>query len=211
MLEVVGGAGLRSAPVHLDGRNQIQLELTIVLAESVITGRVRQQRRADRLTLMRGETAVTSSRPRRDETFHFGDLPAGACRVAVDGAGVVSDLLTVDGRNSVEVNLFVPPAGKLLGHYLLLGPAGQPATQANLVLAQEYILVFRPTFGFSADEAAAAGMVTILAATDAVSDQIAAGLAADGTPVQRIAGTVEQVAQALAARVASGQPFGQTQ
>ncbi len=209
VLEVVG-AGLRSAPVHLDGRNQVQLELTVILAESVIHGRVRNGV-GRTVTLTRGETAVASQAVASDETFHFSELPAGAYRVAVDGAGVTSDLLTLDGRNSVEVDLFVPPAGKLLGHYLLLGPAGQPATQANLVLAQEFILAFRPTFGFSAEEAAAAGMVTILAGTDAVDEQTAAGLAADGTPVQRITGTVEQVAQALATRVASGQPFGQTQ
>ncbi len=206
VVEVVG-AGLRSEPVQLDGRNQVQLELTVILAESIIRGRVRNG--VGRIvTLTRNEIVVTSQVVASDETFYFTDLPAGAYRVAVDGA--VSDLLTLDGRNSVMVDLFVPPAGKLLGHYLLLGPAGQPATQANLVLAQEYILTFRPSFGFSAEEAAAAGMVTILAATDAVSEETAAGLAADGTPVQRIAGTVDAVAQALAARVASGQPFGQT-
>jgi hypothetical protein len=36
---------------------------------------------------------------------------------------------------------------------------------------------------------------------------VAAALAADGTPVQRIAGSVEAVSAALAARIASGQPF----
>lgn len=208
VVEVVG-AGLRSEPVQLDGRNQVQLELTVILAESVIRGRVRNGV-GRTVTLTRSETIVTSQVVASDETFYFSDLPAGAYRVAVDGADAFSDLLTLDGRNTVEVHLYVPPAGKLLGHYLLLGPASQPATQANLVLAQMYILVFRPSFGFSAEEAAAAGMVTILAGVDAVSEATAAGLAADGTPVQRIAGTVEEVAQGLAARVASGLPFGQT-
>lgn len=209
VVEVVD-AGLRSEPIHLDGRNRVQLELTVVLAESVIHGRVHNGR-GRTVTLVRDEAAVASQAVGADEIFRFEGLSAGAYRVALEGADVASELLALDGRNSVAVELFASAAGKLLGHYLLLGPADRPATQANLVLAQEYILAFRPSFGFSAEEAAAAGMVTILAAADAVSEETAAGLAADGTPVQRIAGTVEEVAQALAARIASGQPFGRAQ
>jgi len=37
--------------------------------------------------------------------------------------------------------------------------------------------------------------------------QVETSLATDGTPVQRIAGTVAEVATALGARVGAGQPF----
>jgi putative cell wall-binding protein len=50
-------------------------------------------------------------------------------------------------------------------------------------------------------------MVTIIADTQAVSRQVELELGLDGTPVQRIAGSVAEVAAALAARVAAGQPF----
>ncbi|PKO22186.1 MAG: hypothetical protein CVU38_10805 [Chloroflexi bacterium HGW-Chloroflexi-1] len=70
-----------------------------------------------------------------------------------------------------------------------------------------FLLAFAPSFGFSADEAAHAGLVTIVADRTAVSQESEAALGLDGTPVQRIAGTVAEVAAALAARVEAGQPF----
>jgi hypothetical protein len=205
----VAGTGLRSEPVRLDGRNQVQLELTLVLAESVIRGHVRNGLGRS-VTLLRGGEAVANQTVASDETFYFSGLLAGEYRVAVDGTSIVSGPLVVDGTNSASAELIVPTAGKTLGHYLLFGPADHPATEANLLLAREYILRFQSSFGFSAVEAAAAGMVTIIAAEDAVSPETAADLAADGTPVERIAGTVEDVAGALASRVASGVAFTPT-
>ncbi len=113
----------------------------------------------------------------------------------------------LDGTNSVSVDLVAPALNKPLAHYVLFGPPDRPATRVHLLLAQEYLLAFGPTFGFSQNDAHNASLVTIIAGTDAVSTQVEADLAADGAPVQRIAGSVTEVAATLAAHVASGKAF----
>ncbi len=113
----------------------------------------------------------------------------------------------MDGVSAVTADLVAPAPEKALAHYVLFGPAGDQATLANMLLAQDYLLVFKPSFGFSATEAASAGLVTIIAGVDAVSAEVATQLAADRTPVQRIAGTVEEVAETLATRIEQRQAF----
>jgi hypothetical protein len=75
------------------------------------------------------------------------------------------------------------------------------------LLAQEYLLAFALSFGFRAEEAALAGKVTILAGPDAVSAEVEGRLTSAGIAVQRISGSVAEVAAALAARIAAGRPF----
>ncbi|MGQ9489882.1 MAG: hypothetical protein ACUVR4_02860 [Anaerolineae bacterium] len=202
----VEGLSFRSDPVRVDGRNQIQVEHTLVLAESVIAGRVHNG--AGRvLRLMREDLEVAEVVVAEDESFRFTNLPAGVYQVLVMGTQVSSPALALDGVQAVTVDLLAPAPGKLLNHYVLFGPAGHPMTRANLLLAQEYLLAFKPTFGFNPEEAAHAGMITIIADESAVPAEVAATLAAGGVPVQRIAGTVEEVAEALAARIAARQAF----
>jgi hypothetical protein len=50
-------------------------------------------------------------------------------------------------------------------------------------------------------------MVTILAKPDAVDAEVEGRLVAAGIPVQRIAGSVTEVAAALVACVVNGKPF----
>ena len=202
----VEGTQLRSEPQKLNGQNQAQLALTLVLAESVISGRVRNG--AGRtLLLIRDEAEVTRQTVADDETYQFTNLPAGTYRVGIEGTPVASRALTLDGSNPATAALAAPAEGKPLAHYVLFGPAEQPATRANLLLAQDFLLTFRLTFGFSPAEAAGAGLVTIIADTTAVSQQVEGEFTAAGVPVQRIAGSVEEVAAALAARIEAGQPF----
>jgi hypothetical protein len=159
------------------------------------------------VALLRGEIEVASQVVGPDETYQFSDLAAGVYRVIVAGTLVSSEPVTLTGANSVQVNLIAPAENKPLAHYVLFGPAGEPTTRANLLLAQGFLLAFGPSFGFNPEEATGAGMVTIIADTKGVSQQVEAELGLDGTPVQRIAGSVEKVAAALAARVGEGQPF----
>jgi hypothetical protein len=110
------------------------------------------------------------------------------------------------GHHSFSV-LFVrtqaaPAGGKSIAHYVLFGPAEQPATGVMLLLAQEYLLTIHPAFGFNPAEAAGAGRVTIIADETSVGAQIAADLTAAGATVERISGTTAEVAAALADRVA---------
>jgi hypothetical protein len=98
-------------------------------------------------------------------------------------------------------------AEKSLGHYVLFGPPAQPSTRADLLLCQEYLLAFGPCFGFSASEAAVAGLVTIVGDTAAVSQQVEESLRTGGATVQRISGSVGEVARALASRITAGRPL----
>ena len=115
--------------------------------------------------------------------------------------------ITLTGTESVTVDLTAPIVERALAHYVLFGPADQPATRAYLLLAQEYLLTFAPSFGFRPEEAVGASRVTILAGLDAVDAEVERRLTAAGITVHRIAGSVAEVAAALAARVAAGKPF----
>jgi hypothetical protein len=141
-----------------------------------------------------------------DGSFRFTDLGAGEYLVAVEGTTLRSESRRLNGRDQAQLTLVLPFEGKPLTHYVLFGPAEQPATRANWLLAQDFLLAFGPSFGFSPDEATGAVLVTILADEVGVSAQVEASLAASGATVQRISGTVTQIAEALALRIAKGQP-----
>lgn len=202
----IEGTSLSSAPLHVDGRNQAQVDLELVLAESSISGQVRNG--AGRtLRLVQGDVEIATADVPEDESYRFAGLAAGEYRVLIADTAAGSAPLTVDGANAVTADLVAPAPEKPLAHYVLFGPAGDKATLVNMMLAQDYLLAFKPAFGFSAAEAANAGLVTIIAGTDAVPAEVAAQLAAGGAPVQRIAGTVEEVAQGLATRIERRQAF----
>jgi hypothetical protein len=155
--------------------------------------------------LIRNNAEVATTVVATDETFRFAELGVGTHQIHLNGTRVISEPIALDGANAATADLVAPAEDKLLAHYVLFGPAGHPKTKANLLLALDYLLVLAPTFGFSATEAASAGLVTIIGGTDAVSAETEAGLAAGGATVQRIAGTPAEVAAALAQRIAAGQ------
>jgi hypothetical protein len=205
-LVAVAGTQLRSTPVRVNGQDQAHLDLTLVLADSVIAGRIRNGV-GRTLWLTRDGAQIATLPVAADESYRFTGLPAETYRVAVAGTQIISAPSTLTGTDTVTVDLTAPAAGQALPHYVLFGPADQPATRAYLLLAQEYLLAFAPTFGFRPEEAVGAGRVTILAGLDAVAAEAEGRLTAAGIPVQRIAGSVAEVSAALAARVASGKPF----
>ncbi len=205
-LVAVEGTQLRSTPVRVNGQDQAHLDLTLVLAESVIAGHVHNGV-GRTLWLTRDGVQIATLSVGADETYQFAGLTAGTYRVAVAGTQAVSSPIALTGTDTVTVDLIAPAAGQSLAHYVLFGPADQSATRAHLLLAQDYLLAFEPSFGFRPEEAAGAGMVTILASVNAVDAEVEGQLAAAGIPVQRIAGSVAEVAAALAARVAGGKPF----
>ena len=202
----VEGTQLRSTSVRVNGQDQAHLDLTLVLAESVISGRVRNGV-GRTLLLTRAGIQVATQAVAADETYRFADLVAGMYQVAVAGTQVVSASITLTGTDAATVDLIVPAADQPVAHYVLFGPADDSASWVHSLLAQDYLLAFKPSFGFRPEEAAGAGMVTILAGVDAVAAEVENQLKAAGIPVQRITGSVAEVAAALAARVASGKPF----
>lgn len=202
----VASAAFRSPAVRVTGRDQVQLDLKLTPAESQIAGTVRRGAGCTVL-LLRDDAEVARQVVATDEQYRFTGLIEGSYRVAVADTNVLSQVLTLDGANTVTADLFAPAPGKLINHYVLFGPFSRPETLANLVLAEDFLLAFKPSFGFSPDEAAGASIVTIIASPEAVSPEAEAALAAGGALVQRIAGPVDQVAAVLAARIAVGQVF----
>lgn len=197
---------LRSEPVSVDGRNHTQLDLTLVLANSVISGRVRNGV-GRTLRLVSDDVELATAIVAADESYRFEALAAGEYRILIAGAAMGSAVLVVNGVEAVTADLVAPAPDKALAHYVLFGPAGDQTTLANMLLAQDYLLAFKASFGFSPAEAAGAGLVTIIAGQDAVPAEVESRLTADGTPVQRIAGTVQKVSEALASRIAAQQAF----
>lgn len=202
----VEGTEFLSNVVTLDGRNTIQLDLTLVVSESTIYGKVKNG--AGRtVRLLRGDVQVKTQGLTSEEQYRFSGLAEGTYRVGITGTEIISPPITVNGINSATADLIAAAPAMPLGHYVLFGSANQSATRANLLLAAEYLLTFKAAFGFDPAEAGQAGMVTIIGTVQAVASSIEQELKAKGIPVQRITGTVEEVARMLAARVASKNPF----
>lgn len=206
-LIAVEGTDFRSTPTRVNGRDQVQLDLTLTLRQSTISGRVRNG--AGRtVALLKDTVEVAKQAVAADETYRFTDLEAGAYRVAITGTQVASETLNLNGVNAATADLLAPAQGKSMAHYILFGPNDRPRTRANLLLAQDFILTFTPAFGFSPEEAGAASSVTILGALEDVSADTEKQLVTGGATVQRIAGSTEEVAAALAARITAGRAFG---
>ena len=103
---------------------------------SEVSGRVRNG--AGRtIVLVRDTEEVGRQVVAGDGTYCFDGLAPGRYRGVIEGAPVQSGVLTLDGTNMVTSDLELPTAGRPFVHYVLFGPAGHPATWANLVLAQD--------------------------------------------------------------------------
>lgn len=203
----VEGTDFRSAPTRVNGRDQVQLNLTLTLRESTISGRVTNGA-GKTVVLLKETVEVATQVVAADETYRFVGLEAGTYRVMIAGTQVASEALNLNGANAATVDLIAPAPGKSITHYVLFGPSDRPRTRANLLLAQDFILAFTPVFGFNAEEAGAASSVTIIGAPEEVSADTEKLLVAGGSTVQRITGNAGEVAAALAARVTAGRAFG---
>jgi hypothetical protein len=203
----VEGTDLKSAITRVNGRDQVMVDLTLVLRQSVISGKV-QGGSGRSLVLLKGTTEVARQVVAADENYKFTGLEAGAYRVTLQGTQVASEVLNVSGANTATADLVAPVQGRIIEHYVLFGPNDKPRTRLALMLALDYILAFKATFGFSLAEAQFAASVTIIGANEDVSMDAEKQLAAGGATVQRVTGTVDEVSAALAARIASGRAFG---
>jgi N-acetyl-anhydromuramyl-L-alanine amidase AmpD len=84
-----------------------------------------------------------------------------------------------------------PSAERPLYHYMLFWARNGQWAEADWLNAQNYIGTFRPTAGFSADEAALAQYVTIVGGPAGVPKNVEAELEAAGCKVDRIEGKDE--------------------
>jgi len=79
-----------------------------------------------------------------------------------------------------------PAEPKPIYHYLLFWAHGEEWAVRDWLNAINYIGVFRPTVGFSAEDAAQAQYVTIVGSTSGVSQKVQDALKAAGCHVERI-------------------------
>jgi N-acetyl-anhydromuramyl-L-alanine amidase AmpD len=89
------------------------------------------------------------------------------------------------------------PEQKPLGHYVLFWQTANDWAHEDLLGAQQYIGRFRPTIGFSVDDAMRAQHVTIVGGPLGVSSQTEALLRASGSVVERVAGNTFEETKAL--------------
>ena len=203
----VEGTDFRSTITQVNGSDHVQLNLTLDLRESTISGRVTNG--AGRtVALLKDTVEIATEVVAADETYRFTGLEAGTYRVVISGTQVASEALSLNGANAVTADLVAPAPGKSITHYVLFGPSDRPRTRTNLMLALDYISTFTPMFGFNPEEAGASSSVTIIGTLDEVSADAEKQFVADGATVQRITGSAEQVADALAARIKAGRAFG---
>ena len=211
------------APEENGGNHHIYLDVldpALPDATNALGGRVSGARL--KVTWEGGESIVKVDKPLNEPGANYPVWKSQDCAVGalgLEGHELPSDRVTglhtrhadeasgnTWGHHSFSV-IFVrtqaaSSGGKSIALYVLFGAAEQPATAVNLLLAQEYLLTFRPAFGFNPTEAAGASRVTIIADEKAVSAQIVADLTAAGAAVERISGTTAEVAAALAERMA---------
>lgn len=114
-----------------------------------------------------------------------------------EDAGAGDDVLSVE--DSAEAPEFV--LKKAIGEYVLLGNPGSPDTRTSMLLAVDYLVARRATFGFAPHEAEEAQQVLIIGDTRSVSAEIGAALVASGCSVHRISGDSAVVQEMLAARL----------
>ncbi len=119
--------------------------------------------------------------------YKFSGLLAGSYSVEVSGMVQTAKL---NGKDPVTLDFRFPAeaAKKLFAQYLLFGPPQQVGTRTNLLLAEDYILKFTPTVGFSVDDATQAANVIIVGDVQAVSAADEDRLKTTGSQVTRIGG-----------------------
>lgn len=152
------------------------------------------------LVLARDGIAIATTVLDASGAYRFSDLAAGTYRLRIDDTAVQSALIGVDGTSSATVDLTVPaepPPTKLLPAYVLFGPATSHRTAVFLAAADDFLTSRRPTFGFRLEDAIHAQGVLILGAEQDVSQEAEAALVAAGCQVQRVHGTIAEIAAAL--------------
>jgi N-acetyl-anhydromuramyl-L-alanine amidase AmpD len=90
-----------------------------------------------------------------------------------------------------------PTDAKPIYHYMLFWHHGDQWAEQDWLNAQEYIEVFQPTVGFSANEAVQAEYVTIVGGPLGVSQEVEDWLKANGCKVDRLAGKDEADTKAM--------------
>ena len=88
---------------------------------------------------------------------------------------------------SEKVKTGPTPGAKPIHHYMLFWAHDGTWAEKDWQSAQEYISTFRPTVGFSANDAVQAEYVTIVGSFQGVTEEVENWLRAQGCKIDRIA------------------------
>jgi len=193
------GAAQVREEILLDGTNRVAVEFVLpapVPAQSRIFGRVRGG--AGQVVILTGDGEARTTVAAADETYSFGELPAGTYQATVEGSDQVHAGIELDGTNAVQIDFDLNAIGpaKTIEHYLLVGNVARSKDDFLAVL--RYVRRFRPVVGSDEAEARSARHITILGNLNAVSALTEQGLRLSGCQVQRIeADYAEKLGQLL--------------
>ncbi|NOZ29094.1 MAG: carboxypeptidase regulatory-like domain-containing protein [Chloroflexi bacterium] len=199
--------GLVRRNIVLDGVSEVEVTLVPegAPAESVIEGEVLDADGAPvsgRKVMLYRDIWVGEDVTDPQGRYTFTGLLAGEYMISLEGVGVIHRDVKLDGRNRVELSYRLSAAGgKTLPLYLLFGAPDDPDTRTGLLLAQPYVAASRAVAGFSLQEAMSAQRVTIIGGEDAVSAEDEHALREAGCVVERLAGDLYEIEQALKERL----------
>ena len=200
-----GDLVVESQVVELDGSNEVELDLDVPEAPPASEPAPAAPAAAP------PETPPESPAPPLDNSLQPTQVPsAEPLTPAVPPAPTASsppELPPVQATPPVQPVAPVQPAVplqaagvlsvKTMEHYILFGPREHFATKVYLPLLVGELTAIGATFGFSADEAAHARRVTILASPDVVGPEVDQNLQQQGTVVQRAYGDLATIRAAI--------------
>ncbi len=207
----VPALGLSRSDIALDGVADVAVVLAPASApaESAIEGEIVDAAgtpaSALRVMLYRGTDLVAQALTDTQGRYAFEGLPAGVYAVSLEGAGLIHREVVLDGKS--RVSLVYRLAGveeKVLPLYLLLGSADDADTRTAIVLSQPYLAAHRAIAGFSLREAMRAARVLIIGGEEVVSAEDERALREAGCSVDRLAGDLYAIEQALKELAGSG-------
>lgn len=194
-----GDLVVESQVIELDGSNEVELDLDVPEAPPASEPAPAAPAAAP------PETPPESPAPPLDNSLQPPQVPsAEPLTPAVPPAPAASsppELPPVQPIAPVQPAVPLQAAGvlsvKTMEHYILFGPREHFATKVYLPLLVGELTAIGATFGFSADEAAHARRVTILASPDVVGPEVDQNLQQQGTVVQRAYGDLATIRAAI--------------
>ncbi len=191
-----GDLVVESQVIELDGSNQVELDLDVPEAPAA----------GEPAPAAPATDPPESPAPPLDNSLQPTQVPSAepltpAVPPAPVAASSPSELPPVPATPPVQPAVPLQAAGvlsvKTMEHYILFGPREHFATKVYLPLLVSELTAIGATFGFSADEAAHARRVTILASPDVVGPEVDQNLQQQGTVVLRAYGDLATIRAAI--------------
>lgn len=186
-----GDLVVESQVVELDGSNEVELDLDVPEAPAA----------SEPAPAAPAAAPPENPAPPSDNNLQPTQVPSAEPLPPAPAASSPPESPPVQATPPVQPAVPLQAAGvlsvKTMEHYILFGPREHFATKVYLPLLVGELTAIGATFGFSADEAAYARRVTILASPDVVGPEVDQNLQQQGTVVQRAYGDLATIRAAI--------------